>query len=278
MRALRIAAVIGAALMAGAAASPAARAATESPLPAPGAAATSSPAATPGASVDVETGAAHESLTNGSPAWDSQFVTVTQRLSPRRVFYGGAEITNRFNQQDAQFTAGAYVPLSSAWEGYAETSVSPTHHILPALSVTAGAQYGSASHWFEGLAVRHTEYDVASVNSGIFSLEHYWGNLRFEYRLTAAQLAGTGTDVEHAFRLDRYYGESNSFVGLGFAVGREVENVGLPTLLTSHVEGWSVLGRHAMGRRWAIVYMLETFQQGNSYTRTGGRLGLDYRF
>lgn len=248
-------------------------AATISTAPAP----TASP--TPAPAIDYQAGVSHETLTNNRPDWDSQYLLLTQRSADNQTVYLQLQTVSRFDKVDDQITLGMYLPLGAQWMFFGEGSASNAHQILPASSVTAGVQYNSGGHWFEGIAARHTEYDANSVNAGVFSLEHYWNRYRLYYALTAADLAGTGTDVEHNLELDNYYGkQQRSYVGVSFTTGREIDNVGLPALLTSHVDGWSVLGRHWVNDRWGIVYGAGTFNQGTLYSRAGGHLGIDYRF
>lgn len=243
------------------------------------AAAAPTPAATPTPVPfsDVEVGAMHETLTAGLPAWDAQYVRFTRKYTSRRLYFAEFDDVTRFSKHDVQMTAGAYFPLSAAWSGMLEGSAS-THNILASSSIAAGAQYGSGAAWFEGLTVRHTSYNTASVNSAALTLERYWKSFRASYGVTAAHLATTGTDVEHTMEIDDYYGPNVSSIGLGYTTGREVENIGVPALLVSNVNGWSIAGRHWVSGQWAIVYGLETFMQGASYTRSGGHLGLDLRF
>lgn len=237
-----------------------------------------SASAAPDSTYSYEAGVTHETLTNNYPAWDSQYLRLTKHTADNQTLYTQFETTSRFNRQDDRFTLGMYLPLSAQWMFFGEGSASNSHYILPADSVTAGVQYNSGGRWFEGLAARHTDYDSDSVNAGILTLEHYWNRYRFYYALTAANLASTGTDVEHAFEVDRYYGKQGaSYFGISFATGRETDNVGLPELVTSHVDGWGITGRHWMNERWALVYGLGAFNQGRLYARSGGHLGIDYR-
>ncbi len=229
-------------------------------------------------SVQVESGAVHETLTNARPAWNTQYLRITTTTGQRQTTYVELSSNTRFNKTDDQVLVGAYVPLGERWMANAEGDASSTHYILPSYSLYAGVQYASGSAFFEGLGVRHTEYDVASVNSATFSLEHYWRTYRVSYALSAANLSGWGTDVEHALEVDDYYGKRNSYVGVGYSAGREVDNVGLPQLVTSRVYGWNLSGRHWMNQNWAIVYGAGRFTQGAFYSRTGERLALDYRF
>lgn len=244
------------------------------------AAALASPSPAPVAPValDVESGISHENLTNDRPSWDAQYLRITTKSADRQVLYTELSSSRRFGESDDQVLVGTYVPLSATWLASAEGSASNTHYIMPMYSLYAGIQYASGGNWYEGLAGRHTDYDAASVNSGTLSLEHYWNTYRFRYALTAANLAGTGTDVEHAAELDRYYGKSSSYIGVGYIFGREVDNAGVSRLVTSRVDGWNISGRHWMNANWAIVYGLGAFSQGAFYTRSGGHAGVDYRF
>jgi YaiO family outer membrane protein len=238
-----------------------------------------SPAPTPDPSFDYQSGVIHESLSNNYPSWDTQYLRIVKKAADNQTFYTELDTTSRYGKQDDQFVLGMYVPLSPQWMFFGEGSASNSHLILPSSSVSAGAFYNSGGNWFEGVTARHTEYDAASVNAAVFSLEHYWRYFRAYYSVTAADLAGTGTDVEHFIELDRYYGkQQNSYVGIGYTGGREVESTGLPQLLTSHVHGWNILGRHWVDDHWAVMYGVGSFTQGTLYTRTGGYLGIDYRF
>jgi YaiO family outer membrane protein len=230
------------------------------------------------AAVEVETATSHETLTNGRGSWNTQYLRLTEKTADRQSVYVQLSSNSRFGKNDDQILLGAYVPLSERWMANVEADASNTHYVLPADSLYAGVQYASGGAFFEGLGLRHTDYDTASVNSAIFSLEHYWRDYRVSYSLSAANLGGWGTDVEHSAQFDRYYGKYNSSLGVGYTIGREVDNVGLPQLVTSGVHGWSLNGRHWMNGNWALVYGAGTFTQGAFYSRTGGRLGLDYRF
>lgn len=237
------------------------------------------PTPAPDASLEYQAGIAHESLSRSHPSWDSRYLRVTQQNAPGEIFYGQFETASRFDRQDDFVTLGAYLPLGPRWEFNLEAGASGTHNVLPASNVTAGVQYASGGNSFEGLALRTTQYDAASVNSGIVSLEHYWKRYRLYYTLTAAHLAAAGTDVEQSGEIDRYYGSSEkSYVGFGYVTGREIDDAGLPLLLVSHVDGWNVVGRHWLDTHWSVVYGFGSFEQGNLYTRTGGHVAIDYRF
>lgn len=237
-----------------------------------------SPSPSPQPVVTVESGVTHESLTNGRPPWNSQYLLLTVKNADRQTMYVQLSSNQRFNQNDDQVLLGLYVPVGERWSASGEASASNTHDILPAESLQAGIQYASGGGFIEALNVRHTDYDTASVNSAVLSAEHYWRNYRLAYSVVAAHVAGTGTDLEQSIDADRYYGKQNSYAGLGYTVGNEVDNVGLPQLVTSRVSGWNINGKHWITDVWGVSYGAGTFVQGSFYTRTGGRLAVDYRF
>lgn len=245
--------------------------AAAAPTPAP------SPAAAP--VQYVETGTSHEALTNNYGFWDSTYLRFVKRdTASFQTVYASIESDERYGQRDTQATAGAYFPLAENWLANVEATASGSHNVLPSSSVSAGVQYQSGGHWFEGVAVRHVQYDAGSVDEQLFTLEHYWSNYRLSYELTIATLAGTGTQSEHSAEIDRYYGKNGSYAGISYVTGREIDSFGTPVLATSNVHGWSIAGRHWMNGTWAIAYAYSRLNQGFLYTRSGGRLGLDYRF
>lgn len=237
-----------------------------------------SPSPSPAPAVEIETGVSHETLTNGRAPWNSQYVQVTAKNADHQAVYVQLSSNQRFDESDDQIVLGMYTPLGERWATTGEVSASNTHYILPAESVYGAVQYASGGGFFESLGARHTDYDAASVNAATFSVERYWRAYRFSYRVVAAHVAATGTDVEHSVQVARYYGKHNSVVGVGYDAGREVDNVGLPQLVSSHVYGWDVNGKHWFNDSWGASYGVGTFAQGSFYTRNGGRLAVDYRF
>jgi len=253
--------------------------ATAQTAPAPHVTPASASAASDGATLDLETGGSYETLSHGRGHWSSESLLLTRRSVDGHVAYAQLLNTNRFSQTDQQVTLGGYVPLAPRWTGFVEAAVSPAHLILPHIALAAGGQYASGGGLFEGVTVRHTEFNTQSVNAALVSVEGYWKQFRGYYALTAARLNGTGTDVEHTFAFGIYYGSSGTDnTTVTYVVGREVENDGAPTLLVSHVNDWLLSGRQRVGNRTALHYGFGVAVQGASYTRTEGFLGLDYRF
>lgn len=226
----------------------------------------------------VETGSSHESLTNDRGTWDDQYVRFVKSDANHQQVYASLESTQRYGKRDDRETFGFYLPLGPNWLANVEAAASNSHHVLPSSSVSAIVQYSSGAHWYEGAGVRNVQYDAGTVNEELVTLEHYWSSYRFSYMLTVATLSGTGTQSEHSFEMDRYYGNDSSFVALSYVTGREIDDFGLSALEVSSVRGWSLGGRHWVAPNWAIAYGYSRNEQGTLYTRTGERVALDYRF
>jgi YaiO family outer membrane protein len=228
--------------------------------------------------IEIQTNTSYGWLTNGLGNWSSYDLVVVKRDAERRAVYVDLEEAERFFKRDEQLLAGYYAPFTSRIAGVVELTTS-TGLALPRSSEFAQLEYNSGSAWFEKFGVRHTDYTSASVNSGTFTLEHYWKSFRMSYSLTAADLAGSGINASYGLQVDDYYGKNgNDVIGIRLNAGREIENVGVPQLLVSHVSGWSIVGRYWISPKWAASYEIGSYVQGASYTRKGISLGLVRQF
>jgi len=230
------------------------------------------------ATIEMQTNTSYQWLDNGLGNWSSYDLMFIHKDSDLRSIYVDVLQNEEFYKQDQQILAGYATPLSPRFNATVELTTS-TGLVLPRNSELMQLDYGSGSAWYEKFGVSHTTYSSASVNSGMFTLEHYWKSFRISSEITAASLAGTGVDTSYALGFDHYYGKAgNNTIGIRLNAGREIENIGEPQLLVSQVSGWSIVGRHWFSPRWAASYQIGTYIQGTSYTRKGISLGLDRRF
>ncbi|HZZ63899.1 MAG TPA: YaiO family outer membrane beta-barrel protein, partial [Candidatus Baltobacteraceae bacterium] len=81
-----------------------------------------SPSPSPAPVVDVETGVSHESLSNGRPPWNSQYILLTAKNAEHQVMYMQLSSNQRFNQNDDQILLGAYIPVGERWTATAEAN------------------------------------------------------------------------------------------------------------------------------------------------------------
>lgn len=232
----------------------------------------------PARALEIEGGVTHESLDKGLPDWDSVYLEAAHDLAPRQTVYGVLRETDRFDLRDTELAVGYYHPFSPSWGGQIEVAASPDHHVLPRSSIFGQLSWIAGDGWIVNGGARLNEYTENNTRVLNGSVEKYFGAWRAAYALYNGKPEGAGSATAHRVVLDYYYGE-RSRVGIGATWGREVENVGPPTgLITSDVRAIGIYGRHWFTPAWAVTWDLGTHEQGELYTRTGGRLGLRYRF
>lgn len=226
--------------------------------------------------VEVEAGISFEHLSNGFASWSEAYLLASKKFKSRQTVYGIYRRTKRFGQSDNEATAGFYQPISKHWTFFAEGSASPTHRILPKFSTLLQIEHSLKKGWGAQAGWRHTEFNTARTNTGIFTVERYFSNYRAAYTLYATNLAGVGTSAAHRVQLTRYYDEKNS-LNLSFTAGREVENLGARVLQTD-VQSVAIGGRHWVNQHWGLNYIYSFTRQGSIYTRQGFNFGIRYRF
>ena len=226
--------------------------------------------------VEVEAGISFEHLSNGFGSWSEAHLSASKKFKSRRTVYGTYRRTERFGQSDNEMIAGFYQPIGKRWTFFAEGSASPTHRILPKFSTLLQIERSLKKGWGAQAGWRHTKFNTARTDTGVFTVERYFSNYRAAYTLYATNLAGVGTSAAHRVQLTRYYNEKNS-LNLSLAAGREVENLGARVLRTD-VQSVAIGGRHWINQRWGLNYNYSFTRQGSIYTRQGFNFGIRYRF
>jgi YaiO family outer membrane protein len=231
-----------------------------------------------GGATEIEAGYSRETLTNGLPDWKRAYLEAAHHFGARSTLYGLLQETERFSLRDTQTTAGLYFPLGTSWTGLAEAGYSSQHQVLPRSTVYAQLLRSFGAGWNAFAGLRHNEFTAEASDVFTLGAERYWSAWRGAYTLYVGRPEGASSASSHRFDLDRYYGERSS-IGLMFVTGRELESVGPPVgLISSDVRAVSLIGRHWISPAWALSYELGAHEQGDLYTRRGGRLGLRYRF
>lgn len=226
----------------------------------------------------LDLGYGREQLSNNNRDWTNAYLLGSHKLAERQTVYGGLRETNRFGLQDSEAHAGLYFPLGATWGGVVEGSYSPTHEVLAHGSVFGQLQKNLDNGWGLGLGVRYSDYTNTSSSVTSLLAERYWGNFRGAYTLYSGRPQGASSSASHRFQLSYYYADRSS-VGLSYANGREVENVGPPRgVISSDVQSWVVSGQHWFTPSWALTYDLVNHEQGSLYRRQGLQLGIRRSF
>jgi YaiO family outer membrane protein len=227
---------------------------------------------------EIELGGTHETLTNGLSDWRSLYLEGAHNIAERQTVYGGLRRTERFDKYDTEALVGYYHPLAPTWTLLLEGTASPQHQVLARGSALAQIFKSLPEGWGLNLGYRRSEFTTNGVNLFLAGAERYWGNWRGGVTVYSGQPDGAPSAESYRFQLTRYYGE-RSYVGVSYAFGREVENVGPPVgILTTDVRDLTINGRHWLTRDWALAWDLVAHEQGRLYRREGIRLGLRYRF
>ncbi|MDX2085250.1 MAG: YaiO family outer membrane beta-barrel protein [Candidatus Melainabacteria bacterium] len=229
----------------------------------------------PNRPVVLEVGGEYENLSRQFNGWNAQYGRLTLPVLDRGALYGQFRRTDRFNQSDYELAGGAFIPLGRQWLVQTEASLSPTNDVLPKWSLSGGIQRKLPLGFVAQAVYRHTEYDTAITEMGIYTLEHYWRNWRTAYTLYQSYLHSARQAFSHMGQISYYYGEHNAITLTG-ALGQELENIGVRGVLATNVRAVSLSGVHFFRPRWGLTYQLLLQQQGDIYTRRGVQLGLRY--
>lgn len=226
---------------------------------------------------EVEMGFSHDNLDKGYANWRSSYIEAEKKRGERQVVYGALRETERFSLTDTEWLGGFSHPLGPRWTAIVEANASPTHHVLPKWSALGQIQYALEDGWSAHIGVRHTEYNNALTNLGIFTLERYWENYRFAYSHYESFLLGQGSAASNRLQISRYYNE-HSWIGLSISEGNELENIGTAGVLAIPAHSLVLGGRHWLSPNWGLTYEAGFYRQGDYYTRNGVRLGLRRQF
>ncbi|NDY41621.1 YaiO family outer membrane beta-barrel protein [Dissulfurirhabdus thermomarina] len=223
-------------------------------------------------------GARVSALDNGYDDW-TEFGLRLDGLAAGDRFHGQIRQTRRYGRTDREVAVGGAFPIAPRLELVLDLRASPTHRVLCKWAAEGGLEARPGGGWVVSARVRRTEYDTSRDLRGAFTLERYAGAWHAAYTLTATRLAGGGTAVGQRARLDRSYGaDGRSLVGLTWAVGEEVENIGPDNLLESHVWALILSGRHWVTARWGLWWSAGIHHQDDFYDRREAGLGLLVRF
>ena len=232
----------------------------------------------PSPELQLEIGSSYEHLTNGQD-WQSYYISFSRKFTSRQLLYGSARVDRRFESADPSFLIGFYQPLDKArrWAATFEVEGSPTHEVVPKISLYGQIERNFGKGWLGHAGIRHRRYSEDTLNMGVFGVEKYFKAYRGAYTLFVANLNGKETSASHVFQGNYYYGERNS-VGAGFAFGQEIESVGKSRFLRTNVQEVSLVGRHWFTEKWGLSYVGLWHRQGVFYIRTGAQAGLLLRF
>jgi YaiO family outer membrane protein len=224
----------------------------------------------------VELGYGRESLSNDSPDWQDTGVDITHRFDAREYLGFSLHDVKRFGVEDVNAAAFYLRPLTERLAASIEGSLSPGASFLARSSLAAGLQYEFAPAWLLHGGLRAATYAEDHVTEGALKLERYVSDFSWSVGWKPVHALGSYAQ-SFEVRGSYYYGARN-MVGVIAAYGREATSVAPDEVVLADVRSIALLGRHHVTERWALTYAITRVEQGTFYTRTGGRLGVQYSF
>ena len=224
----------------------------------------------------VELGYSRESLSNDSPDWQDTGIDITHRFGPREYLGVALHDAKRFGVEDVSAAASYLMPLADKVALSIDGSLSPNASFLPRNSVAATLQYEFAPAWLLYGGLKSANYSEDHVTEGALKLEQYVSDFSWSIGWKPVQALGTYAQ-SFEVRGNYYYGDRN-MVGIIAAYGQEATSVAPNEVVIADVRSIALLGRHHLTPRWALTYAITRVEQGTFYTRTGGRLGVQYSF
>lgn len=217
----------------------------------------------------------HESLDKNNQPWRESSLTAAHSLGKRQVLSGGVQATERFGLRDTQLSGSYTHPFGAVLSATLDATLSPTHEVLARNALGATVHYEWQPAWLLHAGLRSSDYDAVRVNQGLLQVEHYFGNFSVLAGWRPARALAT-TAHSGELRGSYYYGEHDS-LSLIAAVGQEATSLSSGVVLAD-VHSLTLLGRHALDRRWSLLFSLGHTRQGDFHTRNGVGIGLQFAY
>lgn len=224
----------------------------------------------------VELASSRQQLSNNSPDWTENAARLSHRWGTRHTSELGLAQTQRFGLDDDQLNGLLVRPLDERLTATVDASLSPTHRVLPRHHLGALLQYEFAPAWLVHGGLRSTQYNSATVTQGTLALERYVGSFSALLAWRPVQTQGSSTSSTE-LRGSYYYADRSS-VSLSVAGGQEAVQVSDTELQLAEVRTTTLSGRHWLAPAWALNYEWSTTRQGEFYTRSGWRIGVQHLF
>jgi YaiO family outer membrane protein len=217
----------------------------------------------------------HQSLSNGAPDWNRQFVRLDWQPSDRASYFGEIARSSRFGRNDLSLSVGGDWQALPIWRlGGSMASVpSADFEASRAFSVNAGRTWQSS--WGTQFQLRRREYADTAVSSYGVTTDKYFSDYRVAYGLNFSRLHGAGSSLGHSLTFG-WYPSGQRSVAISLGAGEEIETVGLNQLLRTNVSSVTLSGRQLLATRFTLNWWLGTHRQGDFYRRTYA--GISARF
>lgn len=211
-------------------------------------------------------GAGHDSLDNGSPSWQQQFIEVSRSSDTIGNYRIGIARDERYNESDLTVRVGGDVSFSSDWFAGFQISSASSPSFQPKFGYSASVGRSLGKGWVGNVGYRRREYDSVTVGSMNATVEKYIGDFRIAYVLGRSHLHGASNSLNHTATAN-WYIDDRSSIGLSMSTGEEAEAIGPGQVLQTEVRGLSLNGRRQLTDRFGLQWWLGIHDQGDIYRR-----------
>lgn len=209
--------------------------------------------------------------------WTRTVVSLERRGGKHRSLLLEWRSVDRFEVRDDEFAFGAHAPLTEdiglavEFTGAGDPAIVP--EFATRLDLDIKLPYGLVGHVI-GRRASYPEDTATGFGGG---LEYYFGAWRLAYEVITTSLKEGDSGTAHVAHADWYYGEENR-VGLAGAFGDEATRLAPDAVIVADVLSAALAGRHWFDPRWGLAWAATWTEQGDFHTRTGGTLGILFRF
>jgi len=220
-------------------------------------------------------GAGYESLTDGLPGWQQQFVRLDREDAGPVGYHASVSRYERYDRSDTELGLGGRWQAGDDWSLELALALAGGADFLPETGVSGRVRRQLGDGWNVAAGLRQRRYEETTVTTWSGEAEHYFGNYRAAYRLNASRLHGAATSLSHVVSLGWYPRAGLSF-GLVAATGEEAEVIAPGQILETDVDSLTLTGRHALTPRVTLDWWLGTHRQGDIYRRRYAGLAVRY--
>ncbi len=220
-------------------------------------------------------GAGYESLTNGLPGWQQQFLRLDREDAGGFGYHAGVSRYERYDRSDSELGLGGRWQAGDDWSLELALVLAGDADFLPETGLSGRVRRQLGDGWNVAAGLRQRRYAETTVTTWSGEAEHYFGDYRAAYTLNASRLHGAATSLSHVVSLG-WYPRAGLSLGLVAATGEEAEVIAPGQILETDIDSFTLTGRHALTPRVTLDWWLGTHRQGDIYRRRYAGVAVRY--
>ena len=236
-------------------------------------------ALSPGAALAAATLAAMHDIehldTGGN--WQRSALSLERRGDKYRTLVLEYRSIDRFHARDDEFSLAGHALVTDGIGMGLEFTTAVEPDIVPEFGMKLDLDYQLPEGFVAHLIGRRANFPEDTATGLGAGVEWYYAKWRLAYETVSTSLETGGSGTAHIARGDWYYTDE-SRVGISGAIGDEATRLSPDEVIITEVSAAAIAGRHWLNPRWGAIWALTWTEQGDFHTRTGGSLGLLYRF